>query len=38
MTGSVLSGMQDLVDSAQNFLGSLKNKIVLDIGCNDGII
>lgn len=36
MTGSVLSGMQDLVNSTEKFIGSLKNKIVLDIGCNDG--
>ena len=36
MTGSVLLGMSDLVDSTENVLGSLKNKNVLDIGCNDG--
>jgi hypothetical protein len=36
MTGSVLSGMNDLVQSAENFLGPLENKVILDIGCNDG--
>ena len=36
MTGSVLSGMKDLVNTTENVVGSLKNKNVLDIGCNDG--
>ena len=36
MTGSVLSGMQDLVNSIERKVGSLKNKKCLDIGCNDG--
>ena len=36
MTGSVLSGMKDLVNTTENVIGSLKNKNVLDIGCNDG--
>ncbi len=36
MTGSVLEGMKDLVDSCEKKLGSLKDKVVLDIGCNDG--
>ena len=36
MTGSVLSGMKDLVESCQTKFGILANKKVLDIGCNDG--
>ena len=36
MTGSVLEGMSDLVDSIEKRSGSLSNKKVLDIGCNDG--
>ena len=36
MTGSVLSGMADLVSSCERKMGGLKGKIVLDIGCNDG--
>lgn len=36
MTGSVLTGMQDLVKEYLNIYGSLENKSVLDIGCNDG--
>lgn len=36
MTGSVLIGMADLVASAENLLGRLAGKKVLDIGCNDG--
>tara|TARA_B100000768_G_scaffold168340_1_gene173123 strand:- start:220 stop:1413 length:1194 start_codon:yes stop_codon:yes gene_type:complete len=36
MTGSVLSGMKDLVENCQTKFGSLANKKVLDIGCNDG--
>tara|TARA_B100000886_G_scaffold338509_1_gene301510 strand:- start:3618 stop:4808 length:1191 start_codon:yes stop_codon:yes gene_type:complete len=36
MTGSVLSGMYDLVNSIEKKVGSLKNKNCLDIGCNDG--
>jgi 2-polyprenyl-3-methyl-5-hydroxy-6-metoxy-1,4-benzoquinol methylase len=36
MTGSVLSGMRDLVNSIEIKLGSLKGKNCLDIGCNDG--
>ena len=36
MTGSVLSGMRDLVNSIEKHIGSLKNKNCLDIGCNDG--
>lgn len=36
MTGSVLTGMKNLVDSTESFLGSLSGKLVLDVGCNDG--
>jgi len=36
MTGSVLTGMSDLVDSIEKKIGPLKNKNCLDIGCNDG--
>lgn len=36
VTGSVLSGMSGLVDSCEERFGSLKDKLVLDIGCNDG--
>ena len=35
-TGSVLSGMSELVDSCEKRYGSLENKTVLDVGCNDG--
>ena len=36
LTPSVLSGMQDLVESCEQRFGSLRGKIVLDVGCNDG--
>lgn len=36
MTGSVLRGMKDFVVSCEQVFGSLENKIVLDVGCNDG--
>ena len=36
MTGSVLSGMADFVEGCENRFGSLREKVVLDIGCNDG--
>jgi SAM-dependent methyltransferase len=35
-TADVLSGMSALVDSCEQRLGSLKGKLVLDVGCNDG--
>ena len=36
MTGSVLTGMKDFVESTEKRLGDLMGKLVLDIGCNDG--
>jgi SAM-dependent methyltransferase len=36
MTSSVLTGMKDLVESCQKRFGDLKEKLVLDVGCNDG--
>ena len=36
MTGSVLQGMSDLVNNIEQKFGDLKDKVVLDIGCNDG--
>lgn len=36
MTGSVLKGMSDLVNSCEQKFGSLSGKLVLDIGSNDG--
>ena len=36
MTGSVLSGMSDFVESCEARFGDLTGKKVLDIGCNDG--
>lgn len=36
MTGSVLVGMSDLVDSCERQFGDLAGKTVVDIGCNDG--
>ncbi len=35
-TADVLSGMSSLVDSCESNYGSLKDKLILDIGCNDG--
>lgn len=36
MTGSVLAGMSELVESCEKNFGNLEGKLVLDIGCNDG--
>ena len=36
MTGSVLAGMKDFVESTEQRLGDLKGKLVLDVGCNGG--
>lgn len=35
-TQDVLDGMSSLVDACEKHLATLKDKIVLDIGCNDG--
>ena len=35
-TKDVISGLQDVVKNSKIFSGSLKDKVVLDIGCNDG--
>lgn len=35
-TADVLNGMKGLVADCEKYLGSLKGKKVLDIGCNDG--
>ena len=35
-TNDVLIGMKKLVQSCENLYGDLNNKIILDIGCNDG--
>lgn len=35
-TADVLRGMNELVDSVETRLGSLADKTVLDVGCNDG--
>ena len=36
VTGSLLAGMKDFVDSTEKRLGDLTGKLVLDVGCNDG--
>lgn len=36
LTKDVLSGMKDLINSYIKKFGSLDNKLVIDIGCNDG--
>jgi 2-polyprenyl-3-methyl-5-hydroxy-6-metoxy-1,4-benzoquinol methylase len=35
-TKDVIQGMKDLVDRTEKITGKLRNKKVLDIGCNDG--
>ena len=35
-TKDVISGLKDIVESSKIFSGNLKNKVVLDVGCNDG--
>ncbi len=37
-TNDVVRGQKDLVENIKKDFGSLKNKIVLDIGCNDGTL
>ncbi len=36
LTNDVINGMKSLVKDTKKHLGNLKNKTVLDIGCNDG--
>jgi 2-polyprenyl-3-methyl-5-hydroxy-6-metoxy-1,4-benzoquinol methylase len=36
MTGSVLTGMADLVENCEKKFGKIADKVALDIGCNDG--
>ena len=36
MTGSVLTGMADLVENCEKKFGKITDKVALDIGCNDG--
>ena len=35
-TKDVISGLNDVVQNSKRLIGSLKGKIVLDVGCNDG--
>jgi 2-polyprenyl-3-methyl-5-hydroxy-6-metoxy-1,4-benzoquinol methylase len=35
-TSDVLKGMDDFVNTTESIVGNLKDKVVLDIGCNDG--
>tara|TARA_Y100001968_G_C19390760_1_gene735439 strand:+ start:381 stop:1601 length:1221 start_codon:yes stop_codon:yes gene_type:complete len=37
-TKDVINGLNDLANSVENILGSVSNKVVLDIGCNDGTL
>ena len=37
-TKDVLNGMKELVEQANSNLGTLKDKLVCDIGCNDGTL
>tara|TARA_Y100000022_G_C13246865_1_gene375218 strand:- start:597 stop:1832 length:1236 start_codon:yes stop_codon:yes gene_type:complete len=37
-TQDVINGMKELVKQADNCLGGLNNKLVCDIGCNDGTL
>jgi SAM-dependent methyltransferase len=37
-TSDVVDGMKDLVKSSKKYCPKLKDKIVLDIGCNDGTL
>ena len=37
-TKDVINGMKDLVNDTKKFNGNLKNKTVVDIGCNDGTL
>ena len=35
-TNDVLKGFKEIIKSSKNILKNLKNKTILDIGCNDG--
>ena len=35
-TSDVINGMKDLVLSCKEAVGNLKDKVILDVGCNDG--
>tara|TARA_E500000178_G_scaffold355567_1_gene428681 strand:+ start:847 stop:2055 length:1209 start_codon:yes stop_codon:yes gene_type:complete len=35
-TKDVITGMKEVLNKSKNLCGSLRNKVVLDIGCNDG--
>ncbi|MDO9436517.1 class I SAM-dependent methyltransferase [Hydrogenophaga sp.] len=35
-TADVINGMRQLVESCERYCGPLENKLVLDVGCNDG--
>lgn len=37
-TSDVVNGMKSLVGSTKSLVGSLENKVVLDVGCNDGTL
>lgn len=38
LTQDVILGMKNLVEGSKIRFGSLNNKLVLDIGCNDGAL
>ncbi len=37
-TKDVINGLNELANSIEAILGSVNNKVVLDIGCNDGVL
>mgnify|MGYP001199209533 CR=1 FL=1 len=37
-TKDVINGLNELADSIEKILGNLNNKVILDIGCNDGTL
>ena len=38
LTEDVIKGMKNLVSKTKKICSTLKNKVVLDIGCNDGTL
>ena len=38
LTNDVIMGMEGLVKDTKKFVNTYKNKVVLDVGCNDGIL